>query len=1202
MDYLYEIPDPMPDDLITTGGDNTYTKTKGTRNTYSAPDGEPSAEEGNGDRISFSVPVPFDMDPFQSHIQIYMHAYKVPKYRAIEIIRELQTNGNINDYAQLWVSGSFTEFNEDDVKRGYKVFSISVSSLEKYASYPIVLDKNEEKIVVPGFKQRKQWFDNLKQGSSADQKIRQDLFSKANERFRQTTGKDSPGENARLISIYLEILDEEIQTYREGSEVMFDSAIKINDYWKRNRTNTAFSQMNDAQQDEYLELLDHYADDEIYSVDENYDYEQHLKDYSDDRREWYELLNEYISGKHSTIDFHTFLRESPSYRLRYIPPSDKLIILQILMFDNWESSRHFAKKLLNSMRGAQLQDFLDALQQNDFAWLKYFELNRNILSDGIPLIRYMAYNGNLKELDFAYREALLIEMSKSISDGYGLGMESNLLLVLDSTPKDQLPQLFKSLKEYKSTLLIRFHEGMDWGGFDKYSQLMLDLFSEELGPEEMYRILNGEKEGVPQIPFEKGDRGDISYTTNFNKETGKVEFSYTESWSVKTGKSQPIGPIVHTPTKNHSQTTKIPDLDPLQPVIIKFGGNNAELDKKKGQILVVPAIYLLYIENKEFKSWLFNTALTILELGMMASGVGAIMSGALKGIRLAIALAEIAMTTADIIIRTNSNKISSLDGGPEFLEYWNKAQMMIGIYGVAQIIRNAPEIFQNLGSSWNRVKENPSIANKLEVDGKTDLHILDEKIGKLDAELQNAKNDANYWDERINKAKTPRAFFFIPSLNILATIHGAALVYKTYLKIRKGLKLKRVHGLEKAKKEAEDAFEAATKIKKYVDSPSGKKYLHNEEQLIEDIQQGKFELNSEGDLVEIKADSKTSNSNNQTNQKENNPSIDTEKQKFQEQNRKRLNEDLKKAKDEFNTKKDLKVKDVGISYKSGEEFPDQLVDKVYYLTQSKSYHTLGKNAKQKLNVLGENILSTRSKYIELVILNKNRLSPEDLFQLKLRYDQEFELLASRLKNLFSGNKDPNILEILKFHNSKYVPNFDRLDPKKLQSSMKGDYSIGELIRMKLYGKWSQNVENWAKDVTSTPFGKMTTKSYGGKPRPGVMDPKNSKNFIYVCSTQKEINLMLKAKRKGVIQDPKDPFKFSIPLKNKGKNYYQIDHNDSVAAHWNKEGSNQTQVERTDWYNDIDNLEIMPEFINSSKGSDGVNYINHVGDKFKGLDE
>ncbi len=729
------------------------------------------ADENTGDKktstndekwFTFYVPVSQDLDAKQSHIHIYMYVYKVAEFRAEEILRDKLKSRNSQSYASLWESGKFTEFTEEDVKRGYKAFSFSYKDLLKYASYTIEVDEEGEKVKPEGFEERRKWFDSLADGTPEQQETRRNIFRKADERFKEVTGKDKVGNDETLKALYLEILDEIILTHNEGWKTKIDRSIRIQDYWERTRTNAAWDKMSREEQDEYKELLDYYRTIGYYNSDPNYTYEEHLNDYTKNRENWYKLLDKHLAGHGTTLEFIEFLRNSPSYRLRYIPPTKKISLFQYFLTYNWDSGRHFAKKVLDSMEGEQLTEFQQLLAKDNFKWLKYFESNRAWYNYGIPLLTYMKQNGQLAKLDIEYRKKLLKEQSKSIGDSYGLGMEQNIIDVITTTPDNQLAELFEALEDDTDKLLYFFYKEIDWDGFKHYSKAMVEMLARKLGPKEMYSILKYAKKldgsAINVVPFEKGSKGNISYKVEFDKESYKIKFSYTEKWSELTGRTIARrdgqgGSEIYPEIKSKSSTTSFV-LNPLEPVYIQFGGTNSTLGVKKGHMQVVPAIYLLYIDSEEFKSLVFNTILTVIEVGLLLTGVGAIASGTLKGARLVLAIADIVISAADMFIRAFEDEIYDMEGGPEFLKYWNYTQMMIGLYGVTRVIKNAPETISDLSQSWRKVKENLDNKTKLKnIDGDN-LKNFEKSIDDFDDALKDVKkSELENLDETIDVGK-----------------------------------------------------------------------------------------------------------------------------------------------------------------------------------------------------------------------------------------------------------------------------------------------------------------------------------------------------------------------------------------------------------------------------------------------------------------
>ena len=61
----------------------------------------------------------------------------------------------------------------------------------------------------------------------------------------------------------------------------------------------------------------------------------------------------------------------------------------------------------------------------------------------------------------------------------------------------------------------------------------------------------------------------------------------------------------------------------------------------------------------------------------------------------------------------------------------------------------------------------------------------------------------------------------------------------------------------------------------------------------------------------------------------------------------------------------------------------------------------------------------------------------------------------------------------------------------------------------------------------------------------------------------------------------------------------IEHKRPVVDHWNEEGRNQTPEQRTEWYNDTDNLSVKSRSRNSSDGAKlGRTYRQDTGPDYR----
>jgi len=73
---------------------------------------------------------------------------------------------------------------------------------------------------------------------------------------------------------------------------------------------------------------------------------------------------------------------------------------------------------------------------------------------------------------------------------------------------------------------------------------------------------------------------------------------------------------------------------------------------------------------------------------------------------------------------------------------------------------------------------------------------------------------------------------------------------------------------------------------------------------------------------------------------------------------------------------------------------------------------------------------------------------------------------------------------------------------------------------------------------------------------------------------------------GIIRD-----KYDKPI---NKEDVTIEHKKSVSEHWNEEGHNQSRAKRNDWYNELNNLDILSKKQNSSEGAKKPQFKQETG--------
>lgn len=237
--------------------------------------------------ISFVIPVPREMTPRESHIHIFRTVFNVGHDRAVEILDDLLASKG--SYAEIWKLG-FTKFTEEDIKRGYKTFNISIVFYNKYASVKIVSEEEFKEELFPDREEQMQWFDNLKNGDAEQQQLRRTIIKTTDERFTRLTGVQKIKTNQHHIQLYNEMLYEEIKSVR-GS-----NPHGIHDFRTRERVQALIDTFTPEQKEIFDDLINNPDSEASYYSRGNFDdsFEHFTRAFD----EYYRFWNDRVSGEH----------------------------------------------------------------------------------------------------------------------------------------------------------------------------------------------------------------------------------------------------------------------------------------------------------------------------------------------------------------------------------------------------------------------------------------------------------------------------------------------------------------------------------------------------------------------------------------------------------------------------------------------------------------------------------------------------------------------------------------------------------------------------------------------------------------------------------------------------------------------------------------------------------------------------------------
>ncbi|MBL4560325.1 MAG: hypothetical protein JKX79_05015 [Labilibaculum sp.] len=119
-------------------------------------------------------------------------------------------------------------------------------------------------------------------------------------------------------------------------------------------------------------------------------------------------------------------------------------------------------------------------------------------------------------------------------------------------------------------------------------------------------------------------------------------------------------------------------------VLVYFEKDVPEIGYKKGDIKPVPAYFYHYLIRKEINESYRQSISLVIDLASMAIAIGEIKAG-VKGIRYAIAVADIAASIPNIVISSFEEEIRRLPGGKDFIHDFRIATALIALVDVGTL-------------------------------------------------------------------------------------------------------------------------------------------------------------------------------------------------------------------------------------------------------------------------------------------------------------------------------------------------------------------------------------------------------------------------------------------------------------------------------------------------------------------------------------
>lgn len=326
---------------------------------------------------------------------------------------------------------------------------------------------------------------------------------------------------------------------------------------------------------------------------------------------------------------------------------------------------------------------------------------------------------------------------------FGNGQEYLAVRLIETMPKADRVQFLTDIK--KGSLLADLYSGIDdeFGG-DYFTRFIMAL--SQFAMENPNKTFDATKVFVWDKSYIK--RVDKhSFVFESNQDIGITSYKYQCETPIYY-----IGPTPSSPC-NWVPAGKV-TVDPFTFVAVKYARGQTylpDLGEGSSNITAVPAIYLHAITTKRWtaaKETGANVTITGLSfcigIGQLNASFQAIKGGAtvVRGLRLLVAVADVAVTAGDLTVIFAEDKIKSLEGGDAFLKKWNTYSAFAGLltFSADNLLNQTTDVAVSFTNEYRKLqktfKDNP---NKLaEAIGEANL----QKVDKLVDDLEAAINDA----------------------------------------------------------------------------------------------------------------------------------------------------------------------------------------------------------------------------------------------------------------------------------------------------------------------------------------------------------------------------------------------------------------------------------------------------------------------------
>jgi hypothetical protein len=332
-------------------------------------------------------------------------------------------------------------------------------------------------------------------------------------------------------------------------------------------------------------------------------------------------------------------------------------------------------------------------------------------------------DAELAQLTPEERVALIAE----IGEGFVVGDEDEETIdrLLETTPTSEYATVI-GLMAARKGLFKTLDDAIDGDEYRRYIIALSTMMEGRGTPEEAYKAV----QAAPVLPWT---------SSGFTREKATYTFDWLDDGRVQ----------IHRWYGLIGMQMRMPDLElsPTDMVVVRFVYDEPEIYKKAGQTQPMPVAAFIALINANFRRdmWLG------IQVALVVSGVGGI-AGATTRLGILLATLDVAIGAASIGIDSYRAQIAATERGREFLKYWDIAQYVIAVYGLARVAMHIPQAIRSVRAAFNGAR-----GAILEQGSVTAANDVDSKLTKLESALKDVEEEAKAHPPSEGPGAAPRS-------------------------------------------------------------------------------------------------------------------------------------------------------------------------------------------------------------------------------------------------------------------------------------------------------------------------------------------------------------------------------------------------------------------------------------------------------------